>query len=163
MVEICRSEAMRDFENAKDVPSKNLIVNVFDFGSTRTVSVGTFVVMKNGFFGPVIRVVTDDDRQQPTITFDFEFVPLNEVAEDELPGKIEDIAWMTPDYVKVAVTLDKKSEAKIHTYSVEEAEEMTKDDLSDEEFDAWLKASSENPNIDYQIWLANYRKEESHA
>jgi hypothetical protein len=70
--------------------------------------VGTFVVLKNGLFGPVVSLVDPADRAEAPQAYDYDFdiLPLNELPDDEYPAKFEDVVWMTPSQVKVTVTLE---------------------------------------------------------
>jgi hypothetical protein len=59
----------------------------------REPQIGDFVVLANGFFGPV---VTRDGQR-------LAIAPLNEIPDDEYPATLDDVIWIAPEYVKVSI------------------------------------------------------------
>jgi hypothetical protein len=84
----------------------------------REPQVGDFVVLKNGFFGPVIRKSGDG----------FEIAPINEIPDDSYPASVEDVVWVAPNYIRVKVEFLEKDFPPESSYSLKELDQITNDD-----------------------------------
>jgi hypothetical protein len=80
----------------------------------RELQIGDFVVLANGFFGPVTAKEGDQ----------IEIAPINEIPDDGYPAKREDIIWIAPDTMRVKVEFLPYHEPQQREYSIEELVEL---------------------------------------